>query len=397
MRRRHRNWTPVLAVLIPVALILGIYLGGHPSSLPGVARDTLVADSDGRLYEEAVDTIERDYYRKVDRKDLLNKSLGAAVQSLKDPFSNYFSPSAYTGFQEQTEGQFEGVGMTVTAVKRGLRVNDVYDRSPAKQGGIEPGDVIVRVNGRPLAGKSSDQATALIKGKVGTPVTLTVDNGKRTRDIKLKRAKVDVPEVESKMETQDGHKIGWVHLSSFTSGAHSEVGNAVRKQISDGAQGIVFDLRGNGGGLLNEAVQIASIFVPDGKIVSTKGRARPEHVYNATGGAISGKIPVVVLVDDHSASASEIVTGALQDRKRATVVGTHTYGKGVFQEIERMSNGGALDITVGEYFTPSGRNLGGGGVNKGAGITPDVQAEDNLKTKPDEALDKALETVESKL
>jgi carboxyl-terminal processing protease len=398
--RRRQNWgptRPVLAVLIPVALIFGIYLGGHPNSLPGVARDTLVADSDGRLYEEAVDTIERDYYRKVDRKDLLNKSLGAAVQSLKDPFSNYFSPSDYTGFQEQTEGQFEGVGMTVTAVKRGLRVTTVYAGSPAKQGGIKPGDVIVRVNGRALAGKSSDEATALIKGKVGTPVTLTVESGKRSRDIKLKRAKVDVPEVESKMETQNGHKIGWVHLASFTSGAHSEVGNAVRKQISDGAQGIVFDLRGNGGGLLNEAVQIASIFIPDGRIVSTKGRARPEHVYNATGGAISGKIPVVVLVDDHSASASEIVTGALQDRKRATVVGTHTYGKGVFQEIERMSNGGALDITVGEYFTPSGRNLGGGGVSKGAGITPDVQAEDNLKTKPDEALDKALETVASKL
>jgi carboxyl-terminal processing protease len=228
-------------------------------------------------------------------------------------------------------------------------------------------------------------------------VTLSVDDGHRTRDVRLKRAKVDVPEVESKMETQDGHKIGWVHLASFTSGAHSEVGNAVRKQIAGGAQGIVLDLRGNGGGLLNEAVQIASIFIPDGRIVSTKGRARPEHVYNATGGAISGKIPVVVLVDDHSASASEIVTGALQDRKRATVVGTHTYGKGVFQEIERMSNGGALDITVGEYFTPSGRNLGGGGVSKGAGITPDVQAEDNLKTKPDEALDKALETVAAKL
>jgi carboxyl-terminal processing protease len=199
------------------------------------------------------------------------------------------------------------------------------------------------------------------------------------------------------MKTQNGHKIGWAHLSSFTSGAHGELGSAVRKLVSDGAEGIVLDLRGNGGGLLNEAVQIASIFVPDGRIVSTKGRARPEHVYNATGGAISSKIPVAVLVDENSASASEIVTGALQDRKRATVVGTHTYGKGVFQEIERLSNGGALDITVGEYFTPSGRNLGGGGVSKGAGITPDVQAEDNPKTKPDEALDKALETVASKL
>ncbi len=135
------------------------------------------------------------------------------------------------------------------------------------------------------------------------------------------------------------------------------------------------------------------MFLPDGRVVSTKGRARAERVYNATGGAISSKIPVVVLVDQGSASASEIVTGALKDRKRAKVVGTRTYGKGVFQEIMRLENGGALDITVGEYFTPSGRNLGGGGVRKGAGITPDIQASDDPETEPDEALDKALETV----
>jgi carboxyl-terminal processing protease len=397
MRRRRRYPASLLAVLIPLALVLGIWLGGHPDRLPGFARDTLVADSDGRLYQEAIDTIERDYYRPVNRKDLLNKSLGAAVESLQDQFSNYFSPTAYTGFQESTEGEFEGVGMTVTAVKQGLRINQVYDNSPAKDGGLRAGDVIVKVDGRALAGKTSDQATALIKGRAGTSVTLTIDSGKGTRDVRLKRAKVDVPVVESKLETEGSHKIAWVHLASFTSGAHGEVGGAVRKLLGDGAQGVVLDLRDNGGGLLNEAVQIASIFVPDGRVVSTKGRNRPEHVYNATGGAISGKIPVVVLVNQNSASASEIVTGALRDRHRATVVGTRTYGKGVFQEIERLSNGGALDITVGEYFTPSGRNLGGGGVRKGAGITPDVQAQDDPHTKPDEALDKALETVAGKL
>jgi carboxyl-terminal processing protease len=255
----------------------------------------------------------------------------------------------------------------------------------------------VRVNGRPLAGKTSDEATALIKGKAGTSVTLSVDDGKATRDVRLKRAKVDIPVVESKLETEGGRKIAWVHLSSFTSGAHGEVSVAVRKLLGQGAKGVVLDLRDNGGGLLNEAVQISSLFIPDGKIVSTKGRARPEHVYTATGGAIAKDIPVAVLVNEHSASASEIVTGALQDRKRATVVGTRTYGKGVFQEIERLSNGGALDITVGEYFTPNGRNLGGGGVRKGAGLTPDVKASDNPKTKPDEALDTALKTVADKL
>jgi carboxyl-terminal processing protease len=148
---------------------------------------------------------------------------------------------------------------------------------------------------------------------------------------------------------------------------------------------------------LNEAVQVASAFIPDGRIVSTKGRARPEHVYNATGGAIPRKTPVVVLVDEGSASASEIVTGALQDRKRAKVVGTRTYGKGVFQEIERLANGGALDITVGEYFLPSGRNLGGGGVRKGAGVSPDVKASDDPETKSDEGLQTALRTVARQL
>ena len=126
----------LLAILIPMALVLGVFLGGHPDFLPGFARETLVADSDGRLYEQAVDTIERDYYRKVDRKDLLNKSLGAAVESLDDQFSHYFSPKDYTAFQLDTEGQFEGVGMTVTEVKQGLRVQTVYDGSPAKEGGL---------------------------------------------------------------------------------------------------------------------------------------------------------------------------------------------------------------------------------------------------------------------
>jgi carboxyl-terminal processing protease len=171
------------------------------------------------------------------------------------------------------------------------------------------------------------------------------------------------------------------------------VGDAVRKLLKEGAQGVVLDLRDNGGGLLNEAVGVSSIFIPDGRIVSTKGRARPERVYDATGGAIDSKIPVVVLVNDRSASASEIVTGALQDRHRAKVVGTRTFGKGVFQEIEPLSNGGALDITVGEYFLPSGRNLGGGGVSRGSGVKPDVQAKDNPKTPRDEALLAALHEV----
>jgi carboxyl-terminal processing protease len=156
----------------------------------------------------------------------------------------------------------------------------------------------------------------------------------------------------------------------------------------------VLDLRGNGGGLLNEAVDVASIFIPDGTIVSTDGRALARHVYTATGGAIPRSVPVVVLVDRGTASSAEIVTGALQDRRRAEVVGTNTYGKGVFQEIRELPNGGALDLTVGEYFLPSGRNLGGGGVREGRGIAPNVRASDDPATaRRDEALDAALKAL----
>jgi carboxyl-terminal processing protease len=388
-----RPRTILLAILIPLALVLGVFLGGHPDFLPGFARETLVADSDGRLYEQAVDTIERDYYRKVDRKQLLDKSLGAAVESLDDQFSHYFSPKDYTQFALDTEGQFEGVGMTVTEVKQGLRVEKVFANSPAADGGLKAGDLVVSVDGKPLAGKSSDEATTLIKGPAGSAVTLGVRSGAKNRTLRLKRAKVDVPIVQSQIKRAGDKKIAWVQLAGFTSGSGDDVKAAVDKELKAGAKGVILDLRHNGGGLLNEAVTVSSVFLKDGRVVSTKGRSRPEKVYNATGGAIASDIPVVVLVDQGSASASEIVTGALQDRKRAKVVGTRTFGKGVFQEIERMENGAALDITVGEYFTPSGRNLGGGGVRKGAGLTPDVQAEDDPKTAKDEALDKALQTV----
>jgi carboxyl-terminal processing protease len=399
MRRSRRIPVTPLAAVGLVALVLGIFLGGHPQALPGFVRNALVQDRQGRLYDEAIGDIQRDYYRKVDPRQLLNTSLGAAVASLHDQFSRYLSPTDYTGFNEQTSGSFTGIGVTIRQDKhkRGLMVTDVFAGSPAQKAGLGRGDVIVRAGGRALKGASVTAARAAIGGREGTGVRLTwLSAGDRVTKV-VKREKVEIPVVQSKLETAEGRKIAWVHLASFTDGAGNEVGTAVRGLLGNGARGVVLDLRDNGGGLLNEAVAVASVFLPDGKVVSTRGRARPEKVYNATGDAISTKIPVAVLVNGDSASASEIVTGALQDRHRATIVGTHTFGKGVFQEIERLSNGGALDITVGEYFTPSGRNLGGGGVRRGAGITPDVKALDNPRTKADEGLRTALRVVAAKV
>ncbi len=392
--RPRRFLTPVLLVLLPVLLVGGLWLGGHPQYLPGFVRDTVIGDSEAQLYEEAVDTLADNYYRKVDRDKLIDESLTAGIKSLDDRFSAYFDPKEYREFEQATEGEFEGVGMNVEEDKRGLRVLTVFDGSPAKRGGLAPGDVITEVDGRSIAGKTSREATALIKGRSGTSVRLTVRTGDDApRTVRLKRARVDVPAVEAEMRESGGMKVAHVRLAGFTSGAHGEVRKAIDRLTKQGAEGVVLDLRDNGGGLLNEAVLTASIFIPEGTIVSTKGRARPRRVFEATGDPIDSKIPVVVLVDRESASASEIVTGALQDRDRAEVVGTRTFGKGVFQEIRRLSNGGALDITVGEYYTPKGRNLGGGGVRKGAGIKPDVKAEDDTDTRRDEALEVAVKTV----
>jgi carboxyl-terminal processing protease len=400
MRRSRRIPVTPLAVVGLLALVLGIWLGGHPSALPGFVRNALVQDKQGRLYDEAVSHIERDYYRKVDPDQLLDTSLSAAVASLHDQFSRYLSPNAYAGFNEETTGRFTGIGVTIAPDKRrrGLLVTDVFAGSPADKAGLARGDVIVRAGQRTLKGGSLQAASAAIRGRAGTSVRLTwLSSGARVTKL-VKREPVDVPVVQSGMKTADGRKIAWVHLTRFTDGASGEVGTAVRGLLAKGARGVVLDLRDNGGGLLNEAIDVASIFLPDGRVVSTRGRNRPEKVYDATGGAIDTKIPVAVLVNGESASASEIVTGALQDRHRATIVGTRTFGKGVFQEIERLSNGGALDITVGEYFTPSGRNLGGGGVRRGAGITPDVKAEDNPRTRnTDEGLQKALAVVAAKV
>ena len=377
-----------------ITLAMGIYLGGHPSTLPDPVRDIFVQDSDGELYDEAIDTIERDYYRKVDRDRLLDTSLDSAVDSLHDRFSTYFSPKAYAQFQESTSGQFEGVGMSVEKDSRGLRVLNVFNGSPASEAGIRKQDLILAVNGRSIAGLSSDLATSRIKGPAGTKVALEVftPGSDDSRTVRVERERIHVPVATGRVVERDGRKIGVVKLLSFSEGAHGVLRRQVDKVLGQGAQAIVLDLRGNGGGLLNEGVAVASIFIEDGRIVSVRGRERPERVENAQGDAIDADIPVVVLVDGGSASASEIVTGALRDRHRATVVGTHTFGKGLVQEVETLSNGGYLDLTVANYYLPGGKTISKGG------LKPQVKAVDDPKTnKRDEALPVALDVLAAKL
>ena len=375
----------VLAILIPVALVVGLWVGGHPNSLPGPLRDAFVDENDQTL-NQGLDILQRDYYRKLGRGDLVNRSLSGAVRSLGDRFSHYFDPKAFAAFQRSTEGKFSGVGINVAPDKRGLRVLAVFPNSPAKRAGLGSGDVVVAVNGTTLAGRSTEFASGLIQGKQGTKVTLTVVSKGHRKTERLTREQIDVPSVSSRVVKSAGVPVAYVRLADFSEGAGDELSHVVKQRLKGGAKAVVLDLRGNGGGLLNEAVKAASVFIPEGPVVSTDGRTRPRHVFKATGNAISTKVPVVVLVDEGTASAAEIVAGALEDRHRAKLVGTRTFGKGVFQEIEPLENGGALDITVGEYFTPSGKNLGGGGTRRGAGLTPNVIVRQPPRSHADKTL-----------
>ncbi|HEY7620926.1 MAG TPA: S41 family peptidase [Solirubrobacteraceae bacterium] len=398
MRRPPRLPRVVYIVTLVVAvLVLGMWVGGrHPDWLPGPARSALVGDSDTKVVQEAIDHIHNTYYREIPKSVLADNAIAGVVAKLKDRFSNYFDPAEYKRFKQSQHSEFSGVGLQVAQHPKGLRVEAVYDGSPAKRAGLRPGDVIVAANGHNLAGMSQADSVKLVQGPPGTEVKLTwlADGRKRTETVT--RSTVTVPVVASQLRTDHGCKVGVVRLSQFSSGAHAEVYAALRKLKKRGADAFVLDLRDNGGGLVSEAQLIASAFLSDGPIVTTRGRSVKEQTLNATGDPIVPKAPMSVLVDGGTASASEIVTGALQDRGRAKVVGTETFGKGVFQEVIELSNGGALDITAGQYFTPKGRNLGGKGVETGKGIEPDVTAKDDPKTRPDEALDKAVDVADAK-
>ncbi|MFZ1154946.1 MAG: S41 family peptidase [Solirubrobacteraceae bacterium] len=388
----------ILALLVCVLLlVLGIWLGGHPSKLPAFARNLFVANHETQVVNEAIERVSHDYYRPVSKSNLASSSIAGMIGSLHDPYSTYLSPKEFKGFDQPAS--FAGIGVSVNPKPAGLEVVRVFNSTPAQRAGLKVGDLIVAVNGRTLHKLPSNTSVALIKGPPGTDVKLTVKPAGPSkgapRTVTVTRATISEPVVASTMRTVHGVKLGWVYLATFSEGSHGELYEAVQGLLKQGARGLVFDLRADGGGLVSEARLVASIFVPSGTIVTTRGRAQPTIVLSAAGGAIPTRVPVVVLVDHNTASASEIVTAALQDHHRATVVGTHTYGKGVFQELEPLSSGGAIKITVGEYYTPNGRNLGGGGVKEGAGVTPEVLIPKGVDSE--HGLEAALHTLLAKV
>jgi carboxyl-terminal processing protease len=396
MGRRHIDPRALIGGVIAglVMVLVGIWLGGHPSDLPSPLRGgPFESRRTEPVTEQALDILTSRYYRPLDRSSLVDVGLSGMVASLDDPYSHYIDPSAYRASMNESEEHIGGIGIEVMREESGLLVTGVSEGSPASEAGLVRGDLVIKVGSISLADKPVDYGSNLIRGPVGTRVALTVLRDGTEHVISVLRAKLVMPVALGRMLSYDSVRIGYVRLTTFSEGSGEKLRAETQTVLGERAQALILDLRGNGGGLISEAINVASIFIPHGTIMSAEERNQPRRVYEAEGDAIADHIPLVVLVDHGTASSAEIVTAALQDHGRAKVVGTHTYGKGVFQITERLNNGGALDITIGQFFTPDGRNLGGGGARQGAGVTPNIYVANNPDTEGDEALTVAERTV----
>jgi carboxyl-terminal processing protease len=368
------------------------FLAGGVVALAIAALVITFTDSEvggDELTDQAREVIEANYWREVDSAKLEEASVRGMVEDIKkrtdDRFSHYFTPDDFAEFNQATSGQFTGVGLTVTEVPRGLRVASVIPDSPAEQAKLGVGDVIEAVDGDSIAGRSSEVSTARIKGEAGTEVELQVDPAgpAKRRDVTLERAEVRIPAASGRIERTGGDRVAYVRYATFSRGASEELKAEIQRLFARGATGLVLDLRGNGGGLLNEAIQSASLFVEDGDVVTTRSRTRGTQVYDALGDALDPR-PTVVLINRDTASAAEILSAAIQSYDLGTIVGEPSFGKGTFQEVLTLPAGGALDLTIGEYLTADDVSLAG------KGVQPDERGVDDPRTEPDEGLDEAL-------
>jgi carboxyl-terminal processing protease len=376
-------------------LVLGLLGGIVAVVVAGLIGGWLDFSSDTDPVATARQVIEDNYFHDPDQTALDDASINGMVTDLRhrydDKHSNYFTADQLKVFEEQTSGRFAGVGLSVTEVPQGLRVSAVFPDTPAKAAGIGAGDLITAVDGKSLAGVSSEVSTSRIRGPIGTSVDLTVKpaDGGKPEELTVKRASVRIPAVDSHMDRDaGGDKVGYVAFHTFSEGAHGELRAAIEGLYRRGAQGLVLDLRDNGGGLLNEAILCASIFYSHGNVVSTRSRTQGDQDYPAVGDDAIDPHPTALLVSRNTASAAEILSAALQQNDLAEIVGTRTYGKGTFQEVLHLPAGGALDLTIGEYLTANGTSI------LGKGVQPDVRVKDNPDTAgDDEGLDKGLQVV----
>lgn len=373
--------------LTPLALALGLMLGS-PTLLAAEAVEVPAVEAvngkaplpleELRTFAEVMDRIKAAYVEPVDDKTLLENAIKGMLGNL-DPHSAYLEPEAFAELQESTSGEFGGLGIEVGTEDGFIKVVSPIDDTPASKAGIQPGDLIVKIDGQPTKGLSLMEAVDKMRGKAGSKINLTlVREGGKPFDVELTRAVIKVKSVRSQL-LEDGY--GLIRISQFQVNTGEEVGKALAKLRKDNGKklrGLVLDLRNNPGGVLQAAVEVADHFLKKGLIVYTEGRiANSELRFNADPADASESVPLVVLINGGSASASEIVAGALQDHKRGVLMGTDSFGKGSVQTVLPLNNDRALKLTTALYFTPNGRSI------QAQGIVPDIEVARAKLTRED--------------
>ena len=348
------------------------------------------------LFSEVLETIKKDYVDEIDQAEVMDSAINGVLQSL-DPYSAYMSPKSFKGMQTDTKGEFGGLGIEIGMESGVVKVIAPIADTPAANAGIKSGDYIVKINKEQVQGKSLTEAVELMRGPVGSEINLTIrrKNIKKALDFKIKRAIIEVKSVEAKI-IGERKKIGYLRLKSFNQNSNEQLSKKINKfEKNNDLNGYILDLRNNPGGLLNQAISITDFFLNDGEIVSTKGRKVSEtrRFFSSKGDGINGK-PLIIIINNGSASASEIVSGALKDHKRAIILGERTYGKGSVQSIIPLRNGGGIRLTISKYYLPSGKSI------SEVGVLPDIFVEevgDNFKidSKTDNQLKYAIRLLRS--
>ena len=348
------------------------------------------------LFGEVLENIKRDYVDEVNQSDMMDSAINGLLQSL-DPYSAYMSPEIFKEMQTDTRGEFGGLGIEIGMEAGVVKVISPIDDTPAANAGIKAGDYIVKIGTDQVQGKSLMEAVKLMRGPVGTSIDLTIrrKNVKKPLEFKIVRKIIEVKSVNSEI-ISDKKNIGYIRLKSFNENSDKQFLKSIKNfEKNKDIKGYVLDLRNNPGGLLTQAINITDFFLDDGEIVSTKGRKISEtrKFFARKGDEVNGK-PLVVIINNGSASAAEIFAGALKDHKRAIILGENSYGKGSVQSIIPLKNGGGIRLTISKYYLPSGKSI------SEVGVTPDILVEETnenfkIKSKKDNQLNYAIKLFNS--
>tara|TARA_Y100000782_G_C10153334_1_gene252515 strand:+ start:349 stop:1488 length:1140 start_codon:yes stop_codon:yes gene_type:complete len=340
------------------------------------------------LFGEVLDKINKEYVEEIDQSDAMDAAINGVLQSL-DPYSAYMSPQTFKEMETETSGKFGGLGIEVGMEFGVVKVITPMDDSPAEREGVKAGDYIVKINGIQVQGKTLSEAVELMRGPVGSKLEITIRRKgvKKALVFEITREIIEVKSVKSKIIDDS---VGYIRLTAFNENSSKQIKNKIKKFKKNKINKYVLDLRNNPGGLLSQAVKISDFFLDNGEIVSTKSRKSSENrkYFAKKGDIINGKT-LVVLINYGSASASEIVAGALKDHKRAILIGKSSYGKGSVQSIIPLKNKGAIRLTISKYYLPSGKSI------SGTGITPDIEVAESsdefrIGTETDNQLDFAI-------